>query len=583
MEQLQQLEFRELALADQAWVTRELRADGRNLCEYTFAGNYAWSKFYCLQVAKVGACGVFRYENGRNYVYSFPFGGDEGEKRALLDLVVAECETRGEAVELTPIAGADYELLQRWYPGEFLAGSNRDFSDYIYEREKLVSLSGKKLHGKRNHIARFKDAQDWGYEEITDANRMDAKTMMEQWKEQRADEWNIELEQEFLAMTTGLLQMEALGLRGGLLRKAGRVVALAMGEPLSDDTFVVHFEKAFADVQGAYPMINQQFAEHAAEGFTYINREEDTGDPGLRRAKLSYYPYKLEEKYTAIKSEVVFADPADEKMAAAICELWRRCFDDGDFSEFYLKHRADNQNMLVILRDGRPVSMASFLPAVYQTTKGALPVRYVYAVATLPEYRRQGLAKKILDCAIRLWDEPLLLSPADEGLYQYYGKQGFVRCFADDDVGARLMPVKKCCWNFHLWKLHSYEADPEEYAALRDKYLSAHREAYVSWDAQAVAFAFAVNGRDGGRNKLLVSDAKPDKKELLMYTMEGDDLVIVETTLSEEILSQLLPELLAETGTKSVRYQIPGGMIRLPERLKGFELPADGYLNLTLA
>lgn len=582
MEQLQELKFRELTLADQEWVTEKLREDGRALCEYTFAGNYAWSRVYCLQLAREGACGVFRYENGHNYVYSFPFGGSEEEKRALLDLVVAECETRGEEVELTPIAGADYELLQRWYPGKFLVGSNRDFSDYIYEREKLVGLSGKKLHGKRNHIARFKDANDWGYEKITDANRMDAKEMMEQWKETRSGEWNVELEQEFSAMMTGLLQMEALGLSGGLLRKAGRVVALAMGEPLNEDTFVVHFEKAFADVQGAYPMINQQFAKYAAEGFTYINREEDTGDPGLRRAKLSYYPYKLEEKYTAIGSEVVFADPSDEKTAAAICELWRCCFDDGDFSEFYLKERADGQNMLVIFRDGKPVSMASFLHAVYQTGKGALPVRYVYAVATLPEYRGQGLAKKILDCAVRLWDEPLVLAPADAGLYRYYESMGFVRCFAGDDVGARLSPIKKCCWNFHLWKLHLHEADPAEYAALRDKYLSAHREAYVSWDAEAVAFAFAANEREGGWNKLLVSDAEPEKKELLMYTTEGEALVIVETTLSEEVLSQLLPELLAETGTKSVRYEICGGMIRLPERLKDFELPADGYLGLTL-
>ena len=112
--------------------------------------------------------------------------------------------------------------------------------------------------------------------------------MMHEWKKRRVADWNVEMEKEYRAMVISLEQRQELGLTGGLIRKAGKVVAVAMGEPLNSDTFVVHFEKAFSDIQGAYPMINQQFAEHAAEGFTYINREEDTGDEGLRKAKLSY-------------------------------------------------------------------------------------------------------------------------------------------------------------------------------------------------------------------------------------------------------------------------------------------------------
>ncbi len=577
---MEQIMFEELTIDRREWVAKKLLEDGRRMCEYTFAGNYAWSRFFALRLAVSGdgACGIFRYESENSDVYSFPFGGSDEDKRALLAYVMSACEKGGKVLRLSPIARADHERLRRWFPGEFLSGANRDLSDYIYEREKLVKLSGKKFHGKRNHIARFKDAGDWSYEEVTDSNRADARAMMEQWKENRGEEWNIELEQEFSAMMTGLLEMEALGLSGGLLRKAGRVVALSLGEPLNDDTFVVHFEKAFADVQGAYPMINQQFAEHAAEGFTYINREEDTGDPGLRKAKLSYHPFRLEEKYTAVRSEVVFADPTDDKTLRQVCELWRRCFDDGDFSEFYMKRRAEAKNMLLIYRDGRPVSMASFLPAVYVTERGAIPVRYTYAVATLPEYRRQGLAEKILMCAVRLWDAPLVLSPADEGLYRYYEKMGFVRCFRGENVGARLVPAGNCRWNFCLEK-----AEAGEYAALRNAYFSAHRNAYLAWDEEAVAFAFEINEREGGKNRILVSESAAEKKELLMYNVQGKELVIVETTLNDEMLSGLLPELFAETGTKRVRYDIPGGMLLLPERLKGFELPGGGYLNLTLA
>ena len=579
MGQSEQLVFSELTYETQEWVTKKLREDGRALCEYTFATNYAWSPYFALRLARLGESGIFRYMGEKNDLYSFPFGGSEEEKCALLEQVMKRCEEKGETFEMSPIAQKDYECLRRRYPGQFLMAANRDMSDYIYEREKLVKLPGKKYHGKRNHIARFMDADDWCYEPITDENRAEAKAMMDEWKNRRADVWNVELEQEFGAMTTALLELERLKMVGGLLRKAGREVALAIGEPLNEDTFVVHYEKAFADVQGAYPMINQQFAEHAAEGFTYIDREEDTGDPGLRKAKLSYQPCRLEKKYTAIRSEVVFAHPDDAQMVKDLCFLWKTCFDDGDFSEFYMKNRLTQDNMLVIHRDGRPVAMASFLPAVYHTKKGAIPVRYVYAVATLPEYRRQGLARKILTCGSELWDEPLVLCPADAHLYKYYGKMGFVGAFRSENVGRRLFAAKNSCWkDFHL-----EEASPEEYAVVREQYLSLHKHAYLSWDAQAVSFAFAANAREGGRNLFFVPEQAPERKELLMYTTEGRELVIVETTLQEEVLSQLLPELLAETGTTHVRYEIQGGMILLPERLNGFEVPADGYLGLTMS
>ena len=91
-----------------------------------------------------------------------------------------------------------------------------------------------------------------------------------------------------------------LGLVGGLLRAEGRVVAFTLGEPVCDDTFVVHIEKAYAEVRGAYPLINQQFLEHEVSAYPYVNREDDTGEEGLRKAKLSYKPVFMVEKGTAI-------------------------------------------------------------------------------------------------------------------------------------------------------------------------------------------------------------------------------------------------------------------------------------------
>ena len=169
-----ELIFSELTYETQEWVTKKLKEDGRALCEYTFASNYAWSPYFKLRLARLGESGIFRYMGETHDLYSFPFGGSEGDKRALLDQVMELCEKEGEPLELSPLAREDHDCLRRWYPGQFLMAANRDMSDYIYEREKLVKLPGKKYHGKRNHIARFMDADDWNYEAITDENRADA-------------------------------------------------------------------------------------------------------------------------------------------------------------------------------------------------------------------------------------------------------------------------------------------------------------------------------------------------------------------------------------------------------------------------
>ena len=169
-------------------------------------------------------------------------------------------------------------------------------------------------------------------------------------------------------------------------------------EPLTADTFVVHFEKAYPMLQGAYPMINQQFVQHACGAFDYVNREDDTGDEGLRKAKLSYYPEILLKKYSAAESTVVFADRGAD--ADAVKKLWTACFDDTEADvAYYMEQRMTNENMLVIHAEGKIVSMASFLPVQYRIDGAYTDAYYVYAVGTLPEYRGRGYATQILEVA----------------------------------------------------------------------------------------------------------------------------------------------------------------------------------------
>lgn len=180
---------------------------------------------------------------------------------------------------------------------KFAIEYNRDLADYVYETEKLASLAGKKLHAKRNHINKFKNLYpDWSYETLTDDNVEDCFQMALKWRNKNGCEDDPEKNAEMCVTLNSLRLYKELGLRGGVLKAGGQIVAFTVGEPVSDDTFVVHIEKAFAEVDGAYPMINQQFVQHECMEYEYVNREEDTGAEGLRRAKLSYRPVFLEEK-----------------------------------------------------------------------------------------------------------------------------------------------------------------------------------------------------------------------------------------------------------------------------------------------
>ena len=229
---------------------------------------------------------------------TFPVGlATEEAEREILELEIRYFRLIGQEPRLEQIDPTMWEKLERWYPGRFRIEWMRDNADYIYERERLVSLAGKKLHGKRNHIKRFQDQNPgWSYESLRDDNIEACIDMAREWCRRNCCIEDDEKEEEFHLVIKALKNYKALHMKGGLLRNETGVIAFTLGSPISPDTFDVCFEKAFSEIQGAYPMINRQFAVHELQEYRYVNREEDLGVPGLRKAKLSYYPDILLEK-----------------------------------------------------------------------------------------------------------------------------------------------------------------------------------------------------------------------------------------------------------------------------------------------
>lgn len=290
-------------LSDKEMISSYLKKNPGRSCERTFTNIYLWSRHYGVTFAKVENAIVFRSED-EGVGYAYPAGDLEDVKRAI-EILSEYSKERGLALSFYNVTPDQYEQLNAWYPGRFTVEYERDYADYVYESEKLTTLSGKKLHGKRNHINKFKSLYpNWSYETLSKENVEACFQMALKWRRENGCEEDEEKNAEMCVTLNSLRLMEELELTGGVLKVDDEVVAFTIGEAVCEDTFVVHIEKAYAHVEGAYTMINQQFVTHECQKYQYINREEDMGAEGLRKAKLSYRPVFLVEKGIAKEKAV---------------------------------------------------------------------------------------------------------------------------------------------------------------------------------------------------------------------------------------------------------------------------------------
>lgn len=301
------IEFIQPTLEDRGWITDFYHKTGSRGSECSFVNLYLWGRGYG-EIATVGDYLVqFIKYNGVKY-YAYPAG--EGDLKFVIDALVEDAKSYGHPMRLLGVTCDRKEELEAVCPGKFLFEENRASFDYLYDINRLADLGGKKLQSKRNHCNRFEQNHpDWSVEPITADNLPLCRAMAEEWfaqydGEETSEEHDFRIEK--IALGRAFDDYAALGMDGLLLRTGGEIVAFTMGNLIQEDTFDVNFEKAFAGVQGAYPVINREFARYVRERYpsvVYLNREDDMGLPGLRRAKESYHPDILLCKGTATWEE----------------------------------------------------------------------------------------------------------------------------------------------------------------------------------------------------------------------------------------------------------------------------------------
>ncbi len=296
------LTFRPLSLESQAEYRQRLKQCPQTSSDYSFVNLWAWRDIYALEWAWTDSLVLIR-QNEPQLQYWAPVGPWQEIHWAS---VFAELPSN---LSLTRIPSQLADLLTAQLPDRAKLSPAPDHFDYVYDVQELIELRGNRFHKKKNLLNQFKRSYEYSYIPLTTEAVENALTLQTEWCLWRDCEDSITLESENRAILNTFEDWSHLeGVFGGGLLVEGNMVAYTVAEPLDDRTVVIHFEKGCPNHKGAYQAINQMFLAHSASEFTYVNREQDLGDPGLRKAKESYNPLDYLKKYSGSLGSGLEAD-----------------------------------------------------------------------------------------------------------------------------------------------------------------------------------------------------------------------------------------------------------------------------------
>jgi hypothetical protein len=288
-------QFKDLSLEEKPLLDEAFSRFPPVISEFTFTNLFIWRHAYQIKISRVKNFLCLLADKEENSFFFPPIG--EGDVVECFMILLQYLGGRGVPPKIwrvpeTMIAPID------WKEEDPLANLDRDQSDYIYLTEDLIKLEGRKYHRKRNHIKQFKEKYSYQYIPLTSEWISECLRLETEWCDLRHCEAIPGLLNESLAIKEALTHFQSLGMKGGAILINGKVEAFTLGEPLNGDTVVIHIEKANPSYEGLYTLINQAFLEKQWSGCTYVNREQDLGEEGLRKAKESYFPHHMVNKYT---------------------------------------------------------------------------------------------------------------------------------------------------------------------------------------------------------------------------------------------------------------------------------------------
>jgi uncharacterized protein len=288
--------FKPLTLEDRK-IIRDLLSDYQpETSELTFTNLFMWQSHYGYQWSLDGDTLLVMTTASGCPVWVLPPVGP-GPREDLCRKFLIWLRDEQGAID-PAIERADPRLAAelRNHPA-FVVEPSRDHFDYVYRTDDLIKLAGGKYHTQRNHINSLGRSHRYRYEPLREEHLSACLYLCARWCQVKKCEEDLSLMGEWEAIVKVLANYQALSLQGGVILIGDRVQAFSCGERLNERTAVIHLEKADPELRGLYAVINREFTQQAWAGTTFINREQDLGEAGLRKAKLSYHPHHLVEKF----------------------------------------------------------------------------------------------------------------------------------------------------------------------------------------------------------------------------------------------------------------------------------------------
>ena len=290
-------DFKPIEIQDKPLFDEFLAKDPPQISELTFTNLFIWRHHYQPAWAEWNGCILILFHPQKGSAYGLcPFG--PGDKKSGLEVLCRELAKETDEVRVCRVS--EEFVANHVDPAAYEVVPDRDNSDYVYLAKDLINLSGNKYHRKKNHMNQFIKNHAFEYRPLDAELVKRVLGMQEAWCQIRECVLKPDLLAEDFAVHEALTHFGELGYQGGAILINSVVEAFSLGEPLNRDTAVIHIEKANPDILGLYAAINQLFCLNSWSNVTYINREQDMGVEGLRKAKESYYPHHMVNKYIVI-------------------------------------------------------------------------------------------------------------------------------------------------------------------------------------------------------------------------------------------------------------------------------------------
>ena len=286
------LDFKKLAMDDIEIIRPYFEYTRSNNCDNTIGGSVMWSDFFNTRYTIIDKTLVFIVNfMDKGECFTVPIG--ESINHALKQ-ICNYCKEKNIPMQFVAVTDRDLACLETSFKVEKTLLT--EWSDYIYNAEDLINLSGRKYHGQKNHINYFKKTfPNYSFEEINENNIAEVKEYVIRFAETESKE-SILFDEELKKTKEVLDNNDKYKFFGVMLKVDNEICAFSMGERVKDTLFA-HIEKADKTKRGAYPMIMNEFAKRYGVGMHYINREENAGDKGLENSKLQYHPCIILNKY----------------------------------------------------------------------------------------------------------------------------------------------------------------------------------------------------------------------------------------------------------------------------------------------